>query len=105
MMPSALGFNHARSIEQLLASIPMARGPYAFSPDHKVGGTATAFCADDRISFTTKGGTRVQGGLVLEVDLCAVLPVRVEYHVPGYGKRIERFHPDEFINFQKEFCQ
>lgn len=56
---------------------------------------------DDLIAFTTKGGTRVQGGRVLEVDLLAQLPIRVEYQGPE-GKRIERFHPDEFKTFNKE---
>ncbi len=56
---------------------------------------------NDLISFTTKGGTRVQGGRVLEIDLLAQLPIRVEYQGPE-GKRIERFHPDEFKTFTKE---
>lgn len=55
----------------------------------------------DRVSFTTHGGTRVQGGRVLEVDLLAQLPLRVEYMGPE-GKRIERFHPSEFKTFTKE---
>ena len=57
--------------------------------------------AEHIITFTTKGGTRVQGGRVLEVDPLAQLPIRVEYQGPE-GKRIERFHPDEFKTFTKE---
>lgn len=103
MMFAPMRFKDARAIEQALRSVTPDATPYAFTSE--ASNSRTAFKAGDHISFTTKGGTRVQGGLVLEVDLCAVLPVRVEYHVPGYGKRIERFHPDEFINFQKEFRQ
>lgn len=51
--------------------------------------------ADRHVSLMTKGGTYVDNGLVLEVDLGASLPIRVEYIGPNGEKRIERFSPDE----------
>lgn len=58
--------------------------------------------AGDHITFGTKGGTCVEAGCILEVDKCAVLPLRVEHVTEGGDKRIERFHPKEFKYFKKE---
>lgn len=59
-------------------------------------------CQDDTISFVTKSGRRIDDAHVLEIDLGGAFPIRVEWDGPGHGKRIERFHVDEFVEFWKE---
>lgn len=48
------------------------------------------------MTFTTKGGTVGQRGVVLSNDEFCALPLRIEYYTPEGDKRIERFHPDEY---------
>ena len=87
--------NASLSTSRLLEEVTRPFG----GPSAVVGGHYIV--AGAQVLGETRAGTVLRDGRVLEVDLCASLPIRIEYTTPGGDKRIERFAPNEFKMFRR----